>query len=175
MLDVGYGDGSATRLLAAKGYSTLGLDPVAPEEPGFRRGRLEDLEPDGEFDAAVAVRSLHHLHDLARAVDSLADALASGARLVVFEFAIEAVDEAARRWCAEHGLWRPTSPESAPEVIPLATLRLALEARFRVLEEDPGPYHARESGRPEVEPAEREAIAGGRILPAGARLAYERA
>jgi hypothetical protein len=38
----------------------------------------------------------------------------------------------------------------------------------------PAPYHARESGRADLEPAEREAIAAGTILPAGARLAYER-
>lgn len=175
LLDVGCGDGSATRLLSAQGYSTLGLDPAAPDEPGFRRGRLEDLDPGEGFDAAVAVRSLHHLHELARAVDALADALVSGARLVVSEFAIEAVDGAAVRWSSEHGLKRPTRPESAPEVIPLAELRPALEARFRLLEEVPTPYHARESDRPEVEAAEREAIAEGRILPAGAWLAYERA
>ena len=114
------------------------------------------------------------MHDLSRAVDALADALASGARLVVFEFAIEAVDGAARRWCAEHGLKRPTSPESAPEVIPLAAAAAGARGALSVARGVPTPYHALESGRPEVEAAEREAIAAGRILPAGARLAYER-
>ncbi len=175
VLDIGCGDGAATRLLAAKGYATLGLDPEAPDEPGFRRGMLEDLDASEAFDAAVAVRSLHHVHDLARAVETLADTLETGARLVIFEFAIEAVDGAARRWCAEQGLWRPTSPESAPEVIPVAELRIALEARFRLLEDVPTAYHARESERPDLEPAEREEIAAGRLLPAGTRLAYERA
>ena len=174
VLDVGCGDGATTRLLTEKGYSTLGLDPEAPDEPGFRRGRLEELDAGEEFDAAVAVRSLHHVHDLARAVDALADALPAGGRLVIFEFAIEAVDGAARRWCSEHDLWRPTSPESAPEVTPLAELRIALEVRFRPLADIPAAYHARESGRPEAEPDELRAIAAGQH-PARRRAAGLRA
>jgi SAM-dependent methyltransferase len=174
ILDVGCGAGLSTRRFAAEGYEVLGLDPSAPDEPGFRRRPLEDLDdPDG-FDAAVAIRSLHHMHHLDRAVEALAEALRPGSRLVVFEFAIEAVDGATLRWCDAHSIKRPPRPELTPEVIPLASVRAALEARFRPLAEIPTAYHALEAGRAELEPDERREIAAGRLLPAGTRLAYER-
>jgi SAM-dependent methyltransferase len=175
ILDVGCGDGRSTRRFAGEGYEVLGLDPVAPDEPGFRRVPLEELdEPDG-FDAAVAIRSLHHVHDLDAAVRALADALRPASRLVVFEFAIEAVDGDTLRWCGAHSIKRPPRPELTPEVIPVARVRGALEARFRLLADVPTPYHALEAGRPELEADERREIAAGRLLPAGSRLAYERA
>jgi SAM-dependent methyltransferase len=175
VLDVGCGDGRSTRLLGEKGYETLGLDPVAPEEPGFRRARLEDLDEDGGFDAAVAIRSLHHLDDLDLAVAALADAVRPRGRLVVCEFAIEAVDGAALRWCDAHSLKRPPRPEVHTDLIPLATVRAALETRFRPLADIPTAYHAREAGRVDLEAEERREIAAGRLLPAGSKLAYERA
>ena len=174
ILDVGCGDGRSTRRLAGAGYEVLGLDPVAPDEPGFRRGPLEELDEPGEFDAAVAIRSLHHVHDLDAAVRALAQALRPGSRLVVFEFAIEAVDGPTLRWCDAHSIKRPPRPELEPDVIPLARVRNALEARFRPLAEVPTAYHALEAGRPELEADERREIAADRLLPGGARMAYER-
>jgi len=174
LLDIGCGDGSSTRRLASTGYDALGLDPVAPDAPGFRRGSLEELDEPGRFDGAIAFRSLHHVHDLDAAIAALADALRPGARLVVFEFAIEATDGAALRWCDAHSIKRPPRPELEPGVIPLARVRAALEARFQPLAEIPVPYHALEAGRPDLVADERREIAAGRILPAGARLALER-
>jgi SAM-dependent methyltransferase len=174
VVDIGCGAGESTWRLADSGYSALGIDPEAPEAPGFRRIGLEQLEPRPEFDAALAIRSLHHVHDLRAGVDALAAALRPGARLVVFEFAIEAVDERAERWCAEHGLARPTTAASAPEVTPLGEVRAALERRFRELDHERAPYLAKEAGRADLEAAELEEIAAGRLAPAGARLAYER-
>ena len=174
VLDVGCGGGTSTRVLRERGYCALGVDPAAPDEPGFLRAGLEELDRTGEFDAAIAIRSLHHVHGLERGVDALADALRPEARLVVFEFAIEAVDGAALRWCDSNGLRRPPRPESARDVTPLAEVRLALERRFRPLAETPVPYHALEAERPDLEAAERAEIAAGRLLPAGSRLAYVR-
>lgn len=175
LLDLGCGGGTSTRVLQERGYHALGVDPGAPDEPGFLRARLEELDRPGEFDAAVAIRSLHHVHELERGVDALAEALRPEARLVVFEFAIEAVDGAALRWCDANGLRRPPRPDSTPEVTPLAEVRIALERRFRPLAETAVPYHALEAGRTDLEAAERREIAAGRLLPAGSRLVYERA
>ena len=170
---MGCGDGTSTRVLRERGYRALGVDPAAPDEPGFLRAGIEELDLSGEFDAAVAIRSLHHVHDLEAGVDALADALRPEARLVVFEFAIEAVDGAALRWCDDNGLRRPPRPETTPEVTPLAAVRIALERRFRPLDETPTPYHALEAGRPgpRIRRAQRDrrrAAAAGR-LAAGLR------
>jgi SAM-dependent methyltransferase len=173
VVDVGCGAGESTRRLAELGYEALGIDPEAPAEDGFRRAGLEQLEPTPAFDAAVAIRSLHHVHELWAGVDALAGALRPGGRLVVFEFAIEAVDDRAERWNAEHGLARPTTAAAEPDVAQLAGVRRALEARFRELDAQPAPYLAREAGRADLEAAELERISSGGLLPAGCRLAYE--
>jgi SAM-dependent methyltransferase len=173
VVDIGCGAGETTWRLADSGYAALGIDPEAPKAPGFRRIGLEQLEPHNAFDAAVAIRSLHHVHDLRAGVDALAAALRPGARMVVFEFAIEAVDERAEHWCAEHGLRRPTTAASAPEVTPLAAVRAALERRFRELDAERVPYLAKEAGRADLEAVELEEISSGRLAAAGARLAYD--
>jgi SAM-dependent methyltransferase len=174
VLDVGCGDGASTGHLRAMGFDAEGLDPEAPSERGFRRARLEDLEASTPFDAALAIRSLHHLGDADLAIDRLTDALRGHARLVVFEFAVDAVDDVARGWLAGQGLPPPIGERWVGEVLPLATLREALAKRFRELVFEPVPYHAREAGRPELEPLELAAIAAGRLRPAGARIVYEK-
>ena len=174
VLDVGCGDGALTRFLAERGYQTLGLDPDAPNEPGFGRGTLEELNPVAAFDAAVAVRSLHHLHDASHALDNLRDSIGPGGRLVIFEFSIEAVDPDAKRWLAAHGLPHPVTETDHHDVIPLARLRAELERRFRVLSSEPAGYLAREHDREDLVPAEEDAIRAGELKPVGLRLVYER-
>lgn len=97
VLEVGCGDGALTRRLAERGFEALGLDPEAPDEDGFVGFTLEEFRSGAEFHATVAIRSLHHLHDPDRALDNLSALLRPGARLVVFEFAVENVDDAATR------------------------------------------------------------------------------
>jgi SAM-dependent methyltransferase len=174
VLDVGCGDAESTRWLASRGYQPLGLDPRAPDEPGFRRGRLEGFRADPPFEAAVALRSLHHVHDLGAAMESLAGALEPGGRLVIFEFAIEAIDDRALRWSGERGLTTPATRAAAPEVLTRAVVREALESRFEELLAEPAPYLAHEGERPEHEPEEAAAIAAGELAPAGIRLVYRR-
>jgi SAM-dependent methyltransferase len=173
VVDVGCGAGQSTRRLAGLGYETLGIDPDAPDEPGFLRIGLEQLDPPPAFDAAVASRSLHHVHELPAGVDALAAALRPGGRLVVFEYAIEAVDDRAVDWNAERGLPRPTTAAAEPDVTPLTEVRRELERRFRELDAEPVPYLAREAGRPDLEATELEAISSGALGAAGCRLAYE--
>jgi ubiquinone/menaquinone biosynthesis C-methylase UbiE len=173
LIDVGCGDGEFTLKSRAAGFECLGVDPLAPNGPGFIRSTLEDFLPDSRFDAAVAIRSLHHLHDLDAAVDRLAQALEPGGRLVMSEFSIEAVDEAARSWLAERALPAPFRRGAEKELIPLSRLRAALSTRFTLLAQEPTPYLTREAGRVELEPEEVRAIEAGELEPAGVRLAYE--
>jgi SAM-dependent methyltransferase len=174
VLEVGCGDGTLTRLLAARGYEMLGLDPDAPNGQSFMRGTLEALEARSEFDAAVAIRSLHHLHDAGRALDNLRDAIAPGGRLVIFEFAIESVDASAERWLATQRLPHPVTETDHHDVIPLGRLRQELERRFRALLAEPASYLAREAGREDLVAAEERAIRTGELKPAGMRLVLER-
>jgi len=174
VLEVGCGDGALTRRLAGESYDALGLDPEAPDEGGFVRSTLEEFQSGAEFQAAVAIRSLHHLHDPDLAIDNLSALLRPGARLIAFEFAIENVDDAALRWLAERGLPHPVLDTPIDEVIPLARLRVGLERRFGLLAAEPATYLAREADRDDLAVEEEEAIRSGAIKPAGARLVYEK-
>lgn len=172
VLEVGCGDGALTRRLLEAGYEAHGIDPRAPEGPSFERTTLEVFRADAPFDAAVAMLSLHHMHDLAAALTSLERALRPGARLVLFEFAAERVDDRARRWLAQHGL--DAHLGEPPHVIAVADLMAALGERFRLLHERWGGFLAREHGREDLHEVEEAAIAAGELRAIGAWLVYER-
>jgi SAM-dependent methyltransferase len=174
VLEVGCGEGALTGRLAERGYEVLGLDPDAPDKEGFTRSTLEEFEPRAAFDAGVAVRSLHHLHDADRALYNLRDALVPRGRLVLFEFAIENVDAASERWLTAQGIPHPVTETDHHDVLPLGRLRVQLDRRFRPLVAEPAPYLAREAGREDLVAAEEQAIRAGEIQPAGMRLVLER-
>ena len=82
-------------MLVAAGYDVLGVDPAAPEGPGFTRARFQDVE--GAFDAVVAGRVLHHVNPLDEGIAKLASL---APLLVVDEFAPDRAhyDERALEW-----------------------------------------------------------------------------
>ncbi len=171
VLEVGCGSGALAGRLGEAGFAVTGIDPEAPEGDGFVRTELELFVPEAPFDAAVASRSLHHLHDLDLALGRLREALLPGARLVVYEFASEAVDDDAQAWLAAHELEYHPNLE---HVIPLSRLRAALACDFRELVAEPDAYLARELGREDLHVREAEAIATGELQPTAFKLAYER-
>ena len=172
MLEVGCGDGALTRRLRERGHDALGIDPEAPRGDGFLATTVERFRADDSFDAAVAIRSLHHVGDLGAAVESLHGALRAHGRLVLFEFAVENVGERERRWQAAAGI-RETHAEDVHDVIELGELRQGLRGRFRELTFEPDPYLAREAGREDLLADELDAIARGEIRAVGARLAFD--
>ncbi len=174
VLDVGCGEGDSTRRLREVGFDATGLDPIAPAGTGFVVETLEGFVPAHPFDAAIAIRSLHHVGDLDRAVKSLHRALVPGARLVLFEFDVDGLDRSAEAWLDDAGLPGPLAETERDEVIPLAEIVAALQPRFQALAREPAPYLAREAGQGELAGAEAAAIASGALRPCGARLAYER-
>jgi methyltransferase family protein len=94
ILEVGCGDrGGFVHDLAAAGYDVIGVDPRAPAERAFRQCDFRELEE--TFDAAVAVRVLHHVEPLGEAIAKLA---ALAPVLVVDEFAPERIGGAAQEW-----------------------------------------------------------------------------
>ena len=110
VLEVGCGSGELATALAEAGYDVLAIDPEAPDGPLFRRTKIEDLDPTDRYDAVVASLSLHHVADLAVALDKIAGLLAPAGRVVIDEFGWERLDERAaeqvgipyEEWQAEH-------------------------------------------------------------------------
>jgi SAM-dependent methyltransferase len=99
VLEIGCGPvGGFVPALRDAGYRAVGVDPDAPEGPGYRRVEFERHQPPRPVDGAVASLSLHHVADLDLTLDRLADLLAPGGVLVVVEWAWERFDEATARW-----------------------------------------------------------------------------
>ena len=168
VLEVGCGDGELARALDAAGYRVLAIDPVAPDGPIFERTTIEDLRDAGPFDAAVASRSLHHVHDL----DAVLAKLAGLAPLLVLhEFAWDRLDDATARWYDEQRGRSPDPPPSASEwrsrhahLHGFDALRSGLRRHFEERAFAFVPYLYRYLHLPELEPLEREAIERGEIL-----------
>ena len=101
VLEVGCGEGELARALARAGHSVTAIDPQTPEGPIFRRARIEEFSDPTWFDHIVAILSLHHVEDLGRALDKMANLLRDGGTLMVVEFAWDRIDEATARWALE--------------------------------------------------------------------------
>src|SRR5919108_3081571 len=101
MLEVGCGEGELARAMARAGHSVTAIDPRAPEGPIFQRVRIEEFSDPGPFDYVVAILSLHHVEDLGRVLDKIANLLHAGGTLVVLEFAWDRLDEATAAWALE--------------------------------------------------------------------------
>jgi SAM-dependent methyltransferase len=113
VLEVGCGDGRLARALDDLGYRVVAIDPAAPEGSIFHAVSLEEFADAGRFDAVVASRSLHHIHDLAGAVSKLERLLVPGGLLIIVEHAFDRFDEPTAGWYLEKrrakGLHAPSS------------------------------------------------------------------
>ena len=165
VLEVGCGGGALAQAMARRGHDVLAIDPRAPEGELIERVSLEDLADPGPFDAVVANRSLHHIHDLAAAVEKIARLLAPGGRLLLHEHAWDVVDEPTQRWYREQGGssadWRADHAGLHSSEAMLA----ALAPRFAEVSLEWTPYLHGELG---MEPdLERMAIESGAIRATG--------
>ncbi len=164
-LGCGEAGGHLAALLNA-GFDAVGVDPEAPERPGYRRIAFEDYVPDAPLDAVIASLSLHHVADPGTVLDHVCDVLAPGATLVVVEWISECMDEATAQWCFHHHVRDPAHPgawlaelrsewtESALSwdvffrcwldrhgLHSASTIRRALDARFVTTHASSGPYY----------------------------------
>ena len=101
VLEVGCGSGRLARALDDLGHSVTAIDPAAPDGAIFQRVALEDFADPVEFDAVVASRSLHHIHDLGAALSKLQGLLEPEGRLIVVEQAWDRFDAPTAGWYLE--------------------------------------------------------------------------
>ncbi len=183
MLEVGCGsEGGLVHVLAARGYDVLGVDPHAPEGERFVRKEFQELE--GEWDAVVAGRVLHHVNPLGEGLDLLSS---FAPLLVVDEFAGDKIDAAAQDWYeGQHRLLRasgvePNGPASLdewrerhPGLHPHDVLLRELRARYDELALEWLPYLSRWLGGPSSAGLEQSLIDAGAIPAIGYRWAGSR-
>ena len=174
VLEIGCGDGQVALALAASGHDVTAIDPVAPDGPIFQRVTLEEFAPAQPFDAVVAGRSLHHVVDLADAVDKIAQL---APLLVVDEFAWDRFDERTAAWYVAQ---LDDSPSSVQQCLRdwdeehaglhgAETLRTAFDRRFRERLFDWRPYLYRYPAVSADEQSERAVIDAGGINALGFR------
>jgi hypothetical protein len=149
VVEVGCGDlGGVIPALVAARYDALGVDPRAPAGERYRQADFRGL--DGEFDAAVAGRVIHHLHPLDESLDKLASL---APLLIVDEFAWDLIDAELQAWyeAAHRELPDPAGPPSldewrrrhAAELHPHRAVLDALRARYEELALEWLPYFPR--------------------------------
>lgn len=144
VLEVGCGAGELARAVASRGYRVTAIDPQAPSGELFQRVSLEEFADPSPFDAVIANRSLHHIHDLRSAVEKIGRLLRPGGRVIVAEHAWERLDERTARWFVDrHAEAHPGAPSRSAEdwmerwerdharLHGYDALRSALDERFR--------------------------------------------
>src|SRR5262249_53886462 len=154
-------EGGLVPALLGAGYDALGIDPHAPDGPGFRRISLEELEEPAAFDAVVASRVLHHVNPYEAALDKLTRL---APMLLGDDFAHERIDEPTRAWyraryaeLAARGVEPHAPPDLAewrarhPGLHSGATLLAGIDARFDRLFSEERPYFYRWLRDPDTE------------------------
>jgi SAM-dependent methyltransferase len=188
VLEVGCGSGELARDLADRGYAVTAIDPDAPEGAIFRRTTLEDFDDEAGFDAVVARRSLHHIHDLDGAIAKIASLLETERPFVVVEFAHERMVGATADWylgqlAALHAAGRAHRPPRDLEALraeyeglhPSDALLRALRGRFEEEYFEWVPYLYGELAGIASETLERTLVDAGAIEPTGFRWVGRRA
>jgi SAM-dependent methyltransferase len=178
VLEIGCGKGELARALAAARYAVTAIDPEAPEGPMFRRLAFEAFDEPGPFDAVVASRSLHHIHDLGAALDKVVRLLSADGVLILDEFAWDRLDDATARWYytrrgdSLEG-WRERWEEEHAGLHTYETMRRELDGRFRERSFAWLPYLYRDPDVGSSEDEERLLIDSGAIRATGFRYVGE--
>jgi SAM-dependent methyltransferase len=179
VLEVGAGEGELAAALAAAGYIVTAIDPD-PRGGDVHGVALADLDAEpGSFDAAVAIRSLHHVHPLDRSLERLAEVLRPGAPLVIDEMDVAALDRRAAAWWLRQqavcGHARDVSPqqlvdEHRAHLHPLDAIVEALAARFELGTAVRGPWLYRWDLGAAFRDEEERLISVGELPAVGARI-----
>jgi SAM-dependent methyltransferase len=182
VLEVGCGRGELARALASQGHEVTAIDPQAPPGEIFRSVSLEDFADPGPFEAVLASRSLHHVDDLANALDKIRALLVPAGLVIVNEHAWDRLDEPTARWY----LSRHPKPAGSLEAFMrewgrahadlhgYQAMRSELDRRFVERFFDWVPYLHGELDGADVQAEERRLIDAGAIRATGFRYVGER-
>ena len=183
VLEIGAGDGTLAAALREGGYDVVAIDPESGGE-GVLAVPLHQLDaPDGAFDAAVGVVSLHHVDPLARSCRRLADVLKPGAPLVADELDADRLDERAAAWWLAQRRAAGFEHEHTPaefvaqmrgHIHPVARVVEELAPWFAVGTPVPGPYIYRWHLDWALRPVEERLIAAGELPAVGVRFVARR-
>lgn len=173
VLEIGAGDGAVAEVLRGAGYDVTAIDPRG--EPPVLPVSLDMLDrPAEHFDAAVAMTSLHHVEPLGSSLEVLHKMLRPGARLVVDEYDVDALDErAARWWLSKSGEQKDPAEFVAHmrgHVHGVGWIREQLGPWFHVPEPVPGAYLYRHRIGWAHRAEEEALIAAGQIPATGSRF-----
>jgi SAM-dependent methyltransferase len=188
VLEIGCGEGELARSLEKRGYAITAIDPYAPDGSIFQKVSLEAFAEPGAFEAVIANRSLHHIHDLSGALDKIRGLLRPRGMLILAEFGWEQMDEKTAAWyVSRDSQVGNENASSAREFLDdwvaeheglhdSATLREALERYFATQTLEWVPYIAENHlERPELIEEERMLMRSGAINPLGFRYVGTRA
>ena len=171
VLEVGCGAGELAFALSAAGHAVLAIDPEPPAGPIFRRSTIEDFDDPQAFDGVVASRSLHHVADLALALDRITSVLGPGGIVIIDDFGWERFDAAsADRVGIPLAEWRAEHQHLHPSQVMLGELNRRFTRRSFSCE----PYLHREERHAVTEAAERRLIENGALPPIGFRYVGSR-
>jgi SAM-dependent methyltransferase len=146
VLDAGCGDGALARIMLARGYdvTAIDIDPQRADDvvrcADICTFGITDPTDAGPYDVVIFSLSLHHVSDLAAALDRAQALLRPGGRLIVDEFAHEragdriadlffAEPNSLPRWREHHGDYHTGEAVSS-----------AIAARFDVTLAHTAPY-----------------------------------
>ncbi|MDA0180831.1 class I SAM-dependent methyltransferase [Solirubrobacter phytolaccae] len=172
VLEIGAGDGALAQVLRRAGYDVTAIDPRG--EGDVLPVPLLELEAE-PFDAAVAMTSLHHVEPLADSLAHLAELLRPGARLLVDEYDVGALDERAAAWWIAHAGGHEKTPAEfvahmRDHIHTVAHVREQLAPWFDVSEPVPGAYLYRHKIGWQHRDEEEAKIAAGELPATGSRF-----
>jgi SAM-dependent methyltransferase len=114
VLEIGCGAGELALTLRAEGCNLIAIDPDAPEGPPFRKTTLEAFSDPQPFACVIAMRVLHHIHDLDGAVNKIAGMLVPGGPLILEDFGWNLMDDRTLAWYFERQQALGRGPRGSP-------------------------------------------------------------